>query len=120
MHSFLSFTQMCLINNGVPIGILLLLEKAIAEYARHRQTASTKKRLTLIGQAVRIVNVRQSLQYAKLAAHLDEGGDALVELFAGMSGGDLNADAGLLLRHHGVVETRDVDAFVLHAGGIDL
>ena len=58
-----------------------------------------------------------SFQDSQFAADLLEGGDALVEVLAVVAGGDLYADAGLALRHHGVVEAGDVDALVLQAGG---
>ena len=37
-----------------------------------------------------------------------------------VSGRDLYADACLVFGHYGVVEAGDVDAFFLHAGGINL
>ena len=60
------------------------------------------------------------LQHSQFFTYFYEGGDALVEVFALVAGGELNTDAGLALRHNGVVEAGDVDAFFLHLGGEDL
>ena len=37
-----------------------------------------------------------------------------------MAGGELDADASFALRHDGIVEAGDVDAFLLHLGSEDL
>ena len=57
-------------------------------------------------------------QHTELLADLDEGVDATVELLAGVGGTELNADAGLTLRHYGIVEAGDVDALVEQAVGV--
>ena len=47
---------------------------------------------------------------------LGEGGDALVEMLLLVAGGNLDADAGLALRDHRIVEAGDVDALFLQTG----
>ena len=59
-------------------------------------------------------------QYAEFFAHLDEGGNATVEVFAVVSGRNLYADARLILRHDGVVETGHIDALVLETSCVVL
>ena len=59
-------------------------------------------------------------QYAQFFAHLDEGGNATVEVFAVVAGRNLHADAGLILRHDGVVETGHIDALVLETSRVVL
>ena len=43
-----------------------------------------------------------------------------VEVFAVVAGRNLHADARLILRHNGVVETGHIDALVLQASGVVL
>ena len=59
-------------------------------------------------------------QYAEFFAHLDEGGNATVEMFAVVSGRNLYADARLILRHDGVVETGHIDSLVLETSRVVL
>lgn len=54
--------------------------------------------------------------YAQFFAHFHEGGDALVEVLAFVSGRELHTDACLSLWHHWIVETSHIDAFLLHSG----
>ena len=49
-------------------------------------------------------------------ADLIEVGDASVDLLVGVGGGELYADAYLVLRYHWVAEAGDEDALLLHAG----
>ena len=59
-------------------------------------------------------------EHAKFLAHLDKGGDTLVELLAGVGGRELHTDAGLALGHYRIVEARDVDTFLEQTVGIAL
>ena len=53
-------------------------------------------------------------QYIEFLADLYEGSDTLVELLAGVCGRKLDTDTCLLLRNYRIVETGDVDTFLLH------
>ena len=53
-------------------------------------------------------------QHVEFLADLYEGSDTLVELLAGVCGRKLDTDTGLLLRNYRIVETGDVDTFLLH------
>ena len=53
-------------------------------------------------------------QNVEFLADLYEGCDTLVELLAGVRGRKLDTDTCLLLRNYRIVETGDVDTFVLH------
>ena len=59
-------------------------------------------------------------QHAQFFAYLDEGSDTSVKVFFLVSGRNLYADACLAFGNNGVVEAGDVDAFFLHAGGVNL
>ncbi len=51
-------------------------------------------------------------QHIQLLANLDKSIDALVQLFARVSGRELNADASFALRNYWIVEPGDVNALV--------
>ena len=53
-------------------------------------------------------------QNTKFFTNLHEGGDALVEVLTLVTCGELYADAGLALRHNGIVESGNVDTLFLH------
>src|SRR5260221_181755 len=53
-----------------------------------------------------------SLDHALGLADLGEGGDGAVDVFGGMGGAHLGADARLALGHHGEAEADHVDALL--------
>ena len=54
-------------------------------------------------------------QHTKFLAHLDKCSDSLVKLLTCMTGRELNADASLTFRNYGVIESRNIDAFLKQA-----
>ena len=59
---------------------------------------------------------RGLLQHTQFLAHLDKGSDTLVEVLAVVAGRNLHTNAGLVLRHNGVVEARYIDTLLLQLG----
>ena len=56
----------------------------------------------------------------KFFAHFDEGCDTLVELRAIVSGRNLHADTCLFFRNDRIIESSDIDTFLLHLLSVNL